>query len=240
MTDLSPAVQQPFLVVGEALVDVVDRTALGDSEPQRHPGGSPLNVAVGLARLGHVARFATRIGDDADGAAVRAHVEHDGVRLEPGSLVPGRTATSTAVLDTSGAAQYEFDIVNELPAIDPTGAAHLHTGSIGAALRPGRDTVRAAVLAARGTAVTTSYDPNLRPRIIGPADDERPGVEELVAACDVVKASDEDLAWLYPGEEVAAVLARWARLGPALVIVTRGDEGALAARAAAPDDALAV
>nr|WP_284288066.1 PfkB family carbohydrate kinase [Angustibacter aerolatus] len=117
MTDLSPAVQQPFLVVGEALVDVVDRTALGDSEPQRHPGGSPLNVAVGLARLGHVARFATRIGDDADGAAVRAHVEHDGVRLEPGSLVPGRTATSTAVLDTSGAAQYEFDIVNE-PARD--------------------------------------------------------------------------------------------------------------------------
>nr|WP_284288067.1 PfkB family carbohydrate kinase [Angustibacter aerolatus] len=55
-----------------------------------------------------------------------------------------------------------------------------------------------------------------------------------------MKASDEDLAWLYPGEEVAAVLARWARLGPALVIVTRGDEGALAARAAAPDDALAV
>ena len=81
---------------------------------------------------------------------------------------------------------------------------------------------------------------NMRPRIMGSPSDERPGVERLVAASDVVKASDEDLAWLYPGESADDVVRRWVRLGPGLVVVTRGEQGATATRSCEPDELLAV
>jgi fructokinase len=271
------------LVVGEALVDVVDRGALagelgdlaggsgdgtaggsgtrgpGDTEAatapgaadgtsgggparriDRHPGGSPANVALGLARLGHSVRFATRLGRDEDGLLVREHLESDGVRLVDGSVVDDRTSTATATLDATGAATYVFDLHWELPDVDLSDVAHLHTGSIAATLSPGAARVRAAVAAASAAGATTSYDPNLRPRIMGSPDVERPGIERLVSASDVVKASDEDLAWLYPGEAADDVVRRWAGLGPALVVVTRGEQGATATRAAAPGELLAV
>ncbi len=219
-----PAVTTPVLVVGEALVDIVRRA---DGSVDRHPGGSPANVALGLARLGHVVRFATRIGADADGDAVRARLDGDGVRLVEGAVVADRTSTATAVLDAAGAASYVFELVWDLPPVDLLDTGHLHTGSIAANLAPGASRVHDLLAAARPGA-TTSYDPNLRPRIIGTADEERPGVERLVALSDVVKSSDEDLAWLYPGEPVQDVARRWAQTGPALVVVTRGGEGASA------------
>ena len=217
------------LVVGESLVDVVHRrTGVVD----RHPGGSPTNVAVGLARLGHDVRLATRIGQDRDGELVRDHVEADGVRLTAGSVVAARTSTATATLDASGAATYTFDVDWRLPDVDLSGVRHLHAGSIGAALPPGGEAVRRLVTAAAGAGITTSYDPNLRPRLIGPAHDERPAVEQLVDTVDVVKASDDDLAWLDagpggPGDPVG-VASRWASRGPRLVVLTRGARGAVA------------
>lgn len=184
------------LVVGEALVDVVHRR---DGTIDRHPGGSPANVAVGLARLGHDVVLATRIGDDEDGALLRRHLDADGVRLAPGSVVAGRTSTATAVLDDHGAARYVFDIDWRLPDVDLAGVRHLHVGSIGAALPPGAAAVRRLLASAADAGLTTSYDPNLRPGLIGAADRERPAVEGLVRLATVVKASDDDLAWLYPG-----------------------------------------
>ncbi|KNX36448.1 carbohydrate kinase family protein [Luteipulveratus halotolerans] len=212
------------LVVGEALVDIV-RAA--DGSVREHPGGSPLNVAIGLARLGHDVELACSIGDDAHGAAVRAHLAADGVRLSPGSTSAARTSTATATLDESGSATYEFDIEWAPPAL-PGGFAHLHTGSIGAVLQPGATTVREAVEAARAT-TTISYDPNARPSLMGDPHDVRSDVEQLVGLSDVVKASDEDVRWLY-GDDVSLgqVAGLWARLGPRLVVITRGGEGALA------------
>lgn len=224
MAQLGPAVATPVLVVGEALVDIVQRP---DGATMRHPGGSPANVALGLARLEHPVRFATRVGRDADGAQVRSHLEASGVVLAQGAVVDAATSTATAVLDTTGAASYVFDLVWELPPVDVADAGHVHTGSIAANLAPGSARVLEVFAAAR-SAGTTSYDPNLRPRIIGSPDDERPGVETLVGLADVVKSSDEDLAWLYPGEAVADVARRWAGAGPALIVVTRGSEGATA------------
>jgi fructokinase len=245
-----------LLVVGEALVDVVDRGPVEPAGPSdatggatgstasrrvdRHPGGSPANVALGLARLGYDVSFATRLGRDEDGVLVRQHLESDGVRLTEGSVVDDRTSTATATLDPSGAATYVFDLHWDLPEVDLSGVAHLHTGSIAATLAPGAARVHAAVTAAAAAGATTSYDPNLRPRIMGSPDEERAGVERLVAASDVVKASDEDLAWLYPGAAADDVVRRWAGLGPGLVVVTRGVQGATATRASAPDELLAV
>src|SRR5919109_446277 len=94
------------LVVGEALVDITYAPGRATTEL---PGGSPMNVAVGLARLGIPTTLAAQIGDDAAGHSIRRHLTDSGVRLE--ALGPiGPTATATARLDESGHATYEFDL----------------------------------------------------------------------------------------------------------------------------------
>jgi len=217
------------LVVGEALVDVVVRPDGGRAE---HPGGSPANVALGLARLDRPTRLLTRIGRDARGEAVRSHLEGSGVRLAPGSVVPGPTSTAVATLDAAGAAVYDFTLDWDLPAdVDLGDAVALHTGSIAAFLPPGGDAVVRLLERAAGR-VTVSYDPNARPRLMGDAGAARRRVERIVALCDVVKVSDEDLAWLAPGADPGDVARAWLALGPALVAVTRGGEGSFAVTAA--------
>ena len=216
---------QPTLVLGEALVDIV---VSPDGTTREHVGGSPANVAIGLARLGHPVELATHIGPDRRGAAVRAHLERDGVIIAPGSFAAERTPTATATLDDLGIATYTFDLIWDLPAdLGPGAATHLHVGSIATALEPGATQLRRIVAEARAAA-TVSYDPNLRPAILGAPEPHRAGVESLVADSDVVKASDEDLAWMYAGQPVDDVLRRWAALGPRVVVCTLGSEGARA------------
>jgi fructokinase len=226
---------EPALVIGEALTDVLVGP---DGRRRGLPGGSPANVALGLGRLGHPVRFATRIGRDSFGSLLGERLRAGGVELAPGSVDDAPTSTATAQLDAGGSATYAFDIDWRLPALTAqavrTGPpAHLHTGSIAAALAPGAGTVLELVEAARGAA-TVSYDPNLRPALLGPPEDERARIERLVAASDVVKASDEDLDWLYPGQDPAESAARWAEegrsrdRGPALVVLTMGARGARA------------
>jgi fructokinase len=79
--------------------------------------------------------------------------------------------------------------------------------------------------------VTVSYDPNVRPALLGDAERARPEIERLVAVCDVVKVSDEDLRWLYPDQSDEDVARRWLASGPALVVVTRGGAGVYAVSA---------
>jgi fructokinase len=211
------------LVVGEALVDIV---VSPDGSSREHVGGSPANVAIGLARLGHPVELATHIGDDDRGHRVRAHLERDGVRLVEGSVTAARTPTATATLDDAGVATYTFDLAWDLPAdLGPGTATHVHVGSIATALEPGATQLRRIVAEARDQA-TVSYDPNMRPAILRSPGPHRPEVEALVTASDVVKVSDEDLAWLYAEESVDDVLRRWADAGPALVVCTLGGEGA--------------
>lgn len=218
MTD--PAATTLTLVLGEALVDVVRRP---DGSVAEHPGGSPANVAIGLARLGHDVAFATRLGDDAYGAAITSHLTDSAVHLVN---APDGHATSSAqaTIGSDGAATYVFDLRWDLPPVDLAGVSHVHTGSIAAVLEPGAGVVRAALAAARESA-TVSYDPNARPALMGAPEPARRRVEELIALTDVVKASDEDIAWLYPGRTIDEVLRHWGRLGPALTLATRGGSG---------------
>ncbi|MEL7975815.1 PfkB family carbohydrate kinase [Isoptericola sp. F-RaC21] len=218
------------LAVGEALVDVVHRP---DGSSEEHPGGSLANVALTLGRLGRDVRLATWLGSDARGADVRSWLAESRVALAPGSDGAARTSVAQATLDGTGAATYEFDLEWQVPA--GAGAADdtlaVHTGSIAAMLPPGDADVRRLLAAARDTA-TVTYDPNARPAIMGDADVVRPRVEEIVALSDVVKVSDEDLAWLYPGREPLDVARTWQATGPALVVVTLGGSGAAAVTAA--------
>lgn len=208
------------LVIGEALVDVV---RVGDAEPVGHPGGSPLNVAVGLARLGVPTTLHSEFGTDPHGRSIAAHLAASGVSTTAATVGPGATSLATARIGADGAATYEFAVAWNPEPVDARGYALLHSGSIGAALEPGASTVEEAV---RGADGLVSFDPNIRPALMPQRGVALPRVERLVARADVVKASEEDLAWLYPGRGVGDVLALWASLGPQLVVVTRGGEGA--------------
>jgi fructokinase len=214
------------LVVGESLIDLVQHA---DGSAQEHVGGSPANVAVGLARLGHDVAFATLVGHDERGARIASHLEAEGVSLTEGSVGGHPTSVATATLDATGAAAYSFELVWELPGLAPLQqATHVHTGSIAATLEPGASTVLSTIQGARPSA-TISYDPNVRPSLMGDPHEVRAKIEQLVGLSDVVKASDEDIAWLYDGAAIPDVLRLWGQLGPALTVVTRGGDGAVVA-----------
>ncbi|MFD5071535.1 carbohydrate kinase [Streptomyces sp. NPDC058369] len=213
-----------FLVIGECVADIV---RLPGAPDRFHPGGSPANVAHGLARLGHDATLLTQLGADDNGRLIRAHLTGAGVEvLDDDATDP--TPSAVVTLDDEGRASYAFEITWSLgPVALDRQPRHVHTGSIAAVTAPGAATVLAAVESLR-TAATVSYDPNVRPALMGEHEAAVRRVERCVALSDVVKASDEDLGWLYPGREAEDAAERWLAAGPALVLVTRGSEGATA------------
>ena len=226
------------LVIGESLVDIVEQDG---SEPVEHPGGSPANVAIGLARLGREVELLTWLGEDDRGSRVRANLEASNVVIASGSQNADHTSTAIATLAEDGSATYVFDLTIDYPDYELTSEIGVvHVGSIGAMLAPGAEKAIALLAKAREQAVIT-YDPNLRPSIMGEREAVREQVLALVAQADVVKVSDEDLAWFSPEEDPLDVALEWLSLGPALVVVTLGGDGSVAvsaggseARVAAP------
>jgi fructokinase len=213
------------LVIGEALIDIVERNGEVIGE---HVGGSPLNVAVGLARLGRGVDFLTHIGEDARGRRISDYVKEAGAELVSGSSTAERTPTAQATLDESGKAAYVFDIDWELsgtPEVAPPLVAH--TGSIATILEPGCRAT-AALLDAYHLSATISFDPNVRPALIEDEEQARTRIDRLVERCDLVKASDEDLHWIDAGRSPEKVAQTWLSLGPAIVAVTMGERGAFA------------
>ncbi|MDT5370855.1 MAG: fructokinase [Mycobacterium sp.] len=210
------------LVVGEALIDIVEHQgqALGE-----HVGGSPLNVAVGLALLGRRVEFLTWIGGDRRGRRIADYLHDSGVHLAAGSTGASRTATAVAELDENGSATYTFDIDWQ---ISPSAASEeplvLHTGSIAAALEPGSSGVDELIDKHKTTA-TITFDPNIRSAFFESAEQALSRVEAVVARSDMVKASDEDMRWLAPDSSPEQLAARWLTLGPAIVAVTFGADG---------------
>ncbi|MBT2534378.1 carbohydrate kinase [Arthrobacter sp. ISL-48] len=220
-----PAATADVIVIGEALVDVVT-SAQGTIE---HPGGSPMNVAYGLGRLGVTTALLTSLGDDARGAAIERHLRSAGVDLLPGSRSTGRTASATATLAADGSASYQFDISWELAPVAPASLPKvLHTGSIATFLSPGAAVVKALLEQSHRECMVT-YDPNVRPALLGSQAEARSIFEDLVPLTDVVKLSDEDAAWLYADLGLEDAAARILRLGAGLAVVTRGSEGSLLA-----------
>src|SRR5690606_2641900 len=146
----------------------------------------------------------------------------------PGSDGAARSSTAAATLDESGAATYEFDTGWPLPAgaVTPDPVV-VHTGSIPAVREPGADALPQLVRPPRARR-HRAYAPNMRPALMGSAAAAAERVEPMLDAADVVKVSDEDLAWYAEGREIDEVAAAWAARGPALVVVTLGGSGALA------------
>lgn len=227
MTATPSSAPEPLdvVVVGEALIDIVH-----SPEGQReYPGGSPANVAYGLGRLDVKAGLLTAVGRDARGEAIAAHLESAGVVLLPGSQSLGRTATATADIAADGSAEYTFEIEWDLaPLALPYVPKVLHTGSIATFLAPGASVVKSLLEQAQGGCMVT-YDPNIRTDLLGSHHEALTIFEDLVPLTDVVKMSDDDARWLYPGKDLEETARHILGLGADLAVVTRGSEGSLMA-----------
>ncbi|MDQ3155222.1 MAG: carbohydrate kinase [Actinomycetota bacterium] len=212
------------LVVGESLVDVVTQA---DGEETRRAGGSPFNVAIGLARLGVSTQLATLIGADDDGQMLRSALTGSSVDLVELIPQPERTATAVAMIAADGSATYAFDIAwNPSGLPDPTEFAAVHVGSIGAWLAPGALEVAALTAKAAAAGIPVTFDPNIRLSIQDDLAELRNHFDAIAPHATVIKMSDEDAAGLFPGRPLDDLASELAAMGP-LVAITRGGGGAL-------------
>lgn len=216
--------EQVALVVGESLVDVVQRM---DGSVVEHAGGSAANAAVALARLGRSVRLATSFAADPYGRLIADHLARDGVELATDPAVVARTSSAVARIGSDGAASYEFDIDWRLGpvALEDIRPIVVHACSLGAVLAPGCERVLEIVTSARSRA-TITYDINVRAAVTGVTGDVVAGIERLVALSDIVKASDEDLEALYPHRSHEQSARALLGLGATAVVLTRGGAGA--------------
>lgn len=221
-----------MIVIGEALIDVVSPVG---QETSKAVGGSPLNVAVGLARLNHAVKFVTEIGDDLHGGIIREYLTTNRVALITSERAGGGTSTASALIDAKGGAKYAFSISWDISEVRLAAeralqaASHVHVGSIASQLSPGSDQVLALFKDAPKR-IFRSFDPNCRPQITPNNIKARDMAEQFIAHSNVVKASDEDINWLYPDSTYRKVAERWIELGAEFVAVTRGDKGAWSIR----------
>jgi fructokinase len=227
----------PVTVIGEALIDLVPRGPPGDY--RAHAGGSPFNVAVGLARLGNETALMARLADNAFGRILRDAAVAEGIDVSASARASEPTTLAVVSIDGPGQATYDFYVEGtadwhwtsaELRR-RPSDAEILHFGSIASWTPPGSTRIDQLIREARArNGVLVSYDPNVRPAVLAAASRGRPLVERSVRRAHVVKASREDLEWLYPSHPVDEVASRWHELGAALVVVTDGADGATAYR----------
>lgn len=226
------------LVVGECLVDELVGP---DGSTTRHLGGSPANVAVGLARLGRPVDLWTCLGDDAAGHWLAEQLRRAGVRLVGEPFAAARTSVATGRPDAAGQVRWEVDLVWTPLPLAPApaqgwapGEAHgwasdvvaVHVGSLGAVTAPGADTVRAA-LQASPSRWFRSYDVNARVSVSGAGPEVVDRVSDWLAWTDVARASEEDLTALWPQRPVEETVQAWlaASTRPGTVVLTDGARG---------------
>lgn len=225
------------VVLGEALVDLLDAEYEGQPVYRQAIGGGPLNVAVAVARLGGDVQFVGSLGDDALADRIRAFLSAAGVGLT--GTVTVKAPTALAVATFAGPEpdfrfygeprSYALLTADDLDVALVEGADVLYCGSIVLLDPPVRAAARRAWSIAGALRV---FDPNVRPRLLG-----RPGaierlrevVAEFAASAHLVKLSTADAELLYPREPVEGVAAYLRELGAGTVVVTLGAAGALVA-----------
>lgn len=218
--------------LGEALIDLIHPP--GQTEPRAQNGGSPYNVAIALARLGHETGFLCPLSEDAYGRQLARGLEEAGVQICVERRVAAPTAIAEVETDAAGHPRYTFHregtadrYFEGLRLADwlPRHVDALHFGSLVLAQAKDWPAWREAVLDARNRGALIAFDPNLRTALIDDLPRYRLRVEEAVELAHVVKASDEDLACLAPGEAPEEHIKGWLD-GSRTVVVTRGPEGA--------------
>ncbi|MFJ9811365.1 carbohydrate kinase [Streptomyces sp. NPDC101158] len=234
-------------VLGECVADAftVPAPTQGELALRVLPGGGPANTAVALARLGTPARFLARLSDDVFGRLFRDHLEASGVDLTAAVHAPEPSTLAVAELDGRGQAAYSFHAqgtadwqwtADELAATDLDSTTCLHSGSLTLVREPGGTAVEDFLTRASATA-TISVDPNVRPLLVAP-EVYRERLPRWCALADLLRLSEDDLGLLLPGHTIERACDAWHAAGVPLVVITRGERGAVASlngeRAAVP------
>ena len=230
-----------ILVAGEALFDLVPD---GEGELHAHPGGGPFNAARTIGRLGQPAAFLGRLSSDRFGTRLARQLAEDGVSLDAVVRTDDPTTLALAEMGEDGSARYRFyDQGTSAPGLTPEaalaavpdGVEALHAGSLGLALEPIAGAVEALVDALAGRALV-AVDPNCRPGAAPDPGAYRERLRRVLARADLVKLSEEDLAWLEPDRSAADAVRAMLEGGPAAVLLTRGAHGATVFTAAGETD----
>ena len=212
-------------VCGEVLIDILPTGPV--------VGGGPANTAKALARLGHDVHFIDGISSDAYGQSAREELLRDGVNLDLALASDKPTCTATVTLDAAGGASYEF-LIDGTATFDFASSwlpdpyryqpQVLHIGTLVTMIEPGASALYDWAMSVAELAPIV-FDPNIRPSVQPDRDLYEAAVEKWAALSAVIKVSDDDLAWLFPGQSIDDVANRWINDGAFLVVVTRGADG---------------
>ena len=230
-----------IVVIGEALIDLIeDKSTAG--RYQAVVGGANANVAIALARAGAKQQLLARISSDAFGQKIRQRLVDNKVGLDYAIAAKEPTSVAIASIGSSGGASYSFYVENtadwgwtkdELPTqqtMSAIGATALQFGCLTMAMPPGNAVVEAwAKEYFEKDLLTLSHDVNVRPALGFDRDSERVRVGRVNSFSHLIKASDDDINWLYglePGTNVDQIAWDWIGDSAKIVFVTRGGDGA--------------
>ena len=230
-----------IVVIGEALIDLIeDKSTAG--RYQAVVGGANANVAIALARAGTKQQLLARISSDAFGQKIHQRLVDNKVGLDYAIAAKEPTSVAIASIGSSGGASYSFYVENtadwgwtkdELPTqqtMNAIGATALQFGCLTMAMPPGNAVVEAwAKEYFEKDLLTLSHDVNVRPALGFDRDSERVRVERVNSFSHLIKASDDDINWLYgleAGANVDQIAWDWIGDSAKIVFVTRGGEGA--------------
>lgn len=211
-----------IVVAGEALVDLV----VTNDGIVAKLGGAPYNVARGCARLGEPTALMASVSDDGFGRELAADLASSGVVDELLQRTGLPTTLAVAEVDERGAATYRFYTAGTsapslTPEVLPAAATMLVTGGLGLVLQPMAATIEAVGRDA-GADVLVLVDVNCRPTIIADRPAYMARLARVLPRADVVKVSDEDLAYLRPGVALPTAAAELVDAGARVVLVTTG------------------
>ena len=219
-------------VCGEALIDLIP-VRPGSDQRQVIPGGGPANTAHALARLDIPTEFIGGLSDDQYGQRMRSEfiAGRVGLTFTPEHQLP--TCLAIVSIDVDGGATYEFKIdgtatfaftAENLPDPKVIQPDAIYIGTLATIIEPGASILKDWIIQAQDYAPII-YDPNIRSSVISDRSRYQEVVKEWVALSNVVKASEDDLAWLYPETDPLEIARRWVSIGVQLVVITKGENG---------------
>jgi len=229
-----------FVICGEALIDIFVNSN-EKTNPYQFPlqacvGGSPFNVAIGLARLGQKSSLLTGLSNDMFGKHLGTVLNKEGVSLD--LIIEKQLPTTVAFIekDNEGIPTYSFlgegaadrsllkdDVNLNLNPNKDTPVA-LHFGSYTLVAQPTADSFLSLAKQFSGKSLI-SLDPNIRAIVEPDMDVWRNRVDKFVQLADIVKVSDEDLSLMYPNTNPETIIEKWLTKGLKMIVLTRGGEG---------------
>ena len=219
-------------VCGEALIDLMP-VRPGSDQRQVIPGGGPANTAHALSRLDIPTEFIGGLSDDQYGQRMRSEfiAGRVGLTFTPEHQLP--TCLAIVSIDVDGGATYEFKIdgtatfaftAENLPDPKVIQPDAIYIGTLATIIEPGASILKDWIIQAQDYAPII-YDPNIRSSVISDRSRYQEVVKEWVALSNVVKASEDDLAWLYPETDPLEIARSWVSIGVQLVVITKGENG---------------